>query len=592
MSADPEYASASSFERRLEHIPTAFAVTSGDRHTLVYANAKFRDLLVRDGRILLGLPIADAVRMRDTAELVAILDRSLQSGNVARNVRVGPLDDGTRPLSCTVWPDREIDSESTHLVIELRAASASRPPRLQQEIAERLLMSALREHDEADLANERRERATFLAAEGRRLSESLDEAETLAAMGAISLPSLGAWCIMNIFSARGTMLQVTIPDLDPEKQSTMEALENRWLSADSGVPGLLDIMREGLPWVVTNNVGLSLVTSSDETADASDASEQREHGIRPLLTVPMFCRGTLIGALTFVGERTDRSFSSEEIELAQALASRAGAALDRARAFGEAVALKVQAESASVAKSTFLGMMSHELRTPLNAIGGYVDIIDLGIHGPVTEAQHHDLERIRSSQKYLTRLISDLLNLSKVNSGLSVYDQHDIFMQDVVNASIVLLEPLFATKSLVPLIVMREKGIIALADHEKVIQIIVNLLTNSVKFTPPGGHLTIECEATPDSVILRITDDGIGIPAQKQEAIFEPFVQLKDGLVASEGGIGLGLAISRTLARGMHGEITVESALGMGACFTLTLPRERRHHRSAFEALKVNDAAS
>jgi signal transduction histidine kinase len=590
MSADPAYASGSSLERRLEHIPTAFAVTSGDRHTLVYANAKFRDLLVRDGRILLGVPIADAVRMRDTAELVALLDRSRQSGDVARNVRVGLLDDGARPLRCTVWPDREIDNGSTHLVIELRAAaSASRPPRLQQEIAERLLMSALREHDEADLANERRERATFLAAEGRRLSESLDEAETLAAMRAISLPSLGAWCIMDIFSARGTIRQVTIPDLDPEKQSIMEALENRWLSADSGVPGLLDIMREGLPWVVTNHMGLSLVTSSDETADAS---EQREHGIRPLLTVPMFCRGTLIGALTFVGDRADRSFSSEEIELAQALASRAAAALDRARAFGEAVALKIQAESASVAKSTFLGMMSHELRTPLNAIGGYVDIIDLGIHGPVTEAQHHDLERIRSSQKYLTRLIADLLNLSKVNSGLSVYDQRDVFMQDVVDASVALLEPLFATKSVAPLIVMHEQDIVALADREKVIQIIVNLLTNSVKFTPPGGHLALECEATPDTVVLRITDDGIGIPAQKQEMIFEPFVQLKDGLVASEGGIGLGLAISRTLARGMHGELSVESALGVGACFTLTLPRERRLRRSAFEAVKVNDPAS
>jgi signal transduction histidine kinase len=298
----------------------------------------------------------------------------------------------------------------------------------------------------------------------------------------------------------------------------------------------------------------------------------QELGIGPLLTVPLVIRTRLVGAVTFVGGRHGRPFTTEDVELAQDLAGRSAMALERARLYGEAIALKARAEAASQARGAFLGMMSHELRTPLNAIGGYVDLIDLEIHGPVTEAQHVDLARIRSNQRYLMGLINDVLNFTKVGSGHLVYDITDIRAHSVLAASVALVEPLIVQKQLIYDGITCDAKMVVRGDQERIIQILVNLLSNAIKFTPPGGRIAIDCEATQNAVHMRVRDTGIGIPPDKLEAIFEPFIQVKGRSAGPESGIGLGLAISRNLARAMHGDLTVESTLGEGACFTLTLP--------------------
>jgi signal transduction histidine kinase len=136
-----------------------------------------------------------------------------------------------------------------------------------------------------------------------------------------------------------------------------------------------------------------------------------------------------------------------------------------------------------------------------------------------------------------------------------------------------LVEPLFGQKGLVFTGISRESNIVARADPERVTQILVNLLSNAIKFTPEGGQIRAECATVGDTVTLSISDTGIGIATEKLEAIFEPFVQLKEGLADRESGVGLGLAISRDLARAMNGDITVKSTEGQGARFTLSLPR-------------------
>jgi signal transduction histidine kinase len=561
---------AGSFERYVEHLQAAFAVTRGDGHTLVYANAAFRSLVAPDGEVALGRPIADAFATRDATGLTALLDRAWRTGVVSRNRRIEPVDERALPLICTVWPDVNQDGAAEHLVIELRRATQEELSRaLQRAVAERLLISALREQDAADVAEESRRGAAFLAAESRRLAESLDEAATLVAMERMSLPYLGDWCIVDTLDDDDTMHRLAIVHPDPAKQSLLETLDGRWLPELGDDFGLPAAMRNATPSVVAEDVDAALANAAgDPQIDAA----LRELGVGPLLTVPLVVRERLIGTITFVGGQRDRPFSPDDIKLAEALASRAAMALDRARAFGEAITLKVRAEEANEAKSAFLGMVSHELRTPLHAIGGYVDLIAMELHGPLTEAQRVDLARIRSNQRYLAGLISDLLNLTRVGSGHLAYDIGDIVVDDVLAASVSLVEPLVAQRQLIYECISCDFRIVARGDREKVIQILVNLLSNSIKFTPAGGRVTIDCAATESAAVLRVSDTGIGIAPDKLEDIFEPFVQVRSGSTDAEGGLGLGLSISRSLARAMQGDLTVESTAGEGARFTLTLP--------------------
>jgi signal transduction histidine kinase len=230
------------------------------------------------------------------------------------------------------------------------------------------------------------------------------------------------------------------------------------------------------------------------------------------------------------------------------------------------------AETANVAKTAFLRAMSHELRTPLNAIGGYIDLIDMGLRGPVTESQHADLGRVRTNQLHLAALITEILNFARVGSGSVTYALSDINACDALKHASELIEPLIGQQGLVFDGISGDPTIVARADPEKVTQILVNLLSNAIKFTPAGGHISAEVAAQDSTVTLSISDTGLGIAPEKLETIFEAFVQLKESLADREGGIGLGLAISRDLARAMKGDLTVESTEGKGTRFTLSLP--------------------
>ena len=278
-----------------------------------------------------------------------------------------------------------------------------------------------------------------------------------------------------------------------------------------------------------------------------------------------------IGGLAF-GFVARREFPEEERAQVVAVARQCGIALERARLLESERAARAEAETANRAKTDFLAVMSHELRTPLNAIAGHTELVELGVHGPVTDAQREALDRVRRSGRHLLGLINDVLNFAKLEAGHVEFDIGPVPLHEAVEG----LEPLVSSQ-------LRAKRLrftpcdcpdrpVARADREKVRQILLNLLSNAMKFTEPGGAIVVECVADDGRVGVRVSDTGIGIAGDKLEQIFAPFVQVNRGLSTPHEGTGLGLAISRDLARGMGGDLRVASAEGTGSAFTLLLP--------------------
>ena len=264
-------------------------------------------------------------------------------------------------------------------------------------------------------------------------------------------------------------------------------------------------------------------------------------------------RGTLVGFAKVTRDLTERRIAQQR-------------AIDDARRLGEA-------EASSRAKTQFLASMSHELRTPLNAIGGYAELIEMGVGGSVSAQQREYLNRIRASQQHLLRIINDLLNYGQIEAGKLTYERKRVSLSDVIDAIVNMIAVQAGAKRITLARGDCPSNVVAVGDRLKIEQIVLNLLSNAVKFTPEDGAITVDCTLQGDMTAVIVRDTGPGIPPDSLEQIFEPFVQLGRSLSSGHEGAGLGLAISRDLARAMGGDLTVSSSHGEGAVFTVTLPK-------------------
>ncbi len=420
----------------------------------------------------------------------------------------------------------------------------------------------------------------FLAEASRILSGSLSDETLLSDLARCCVPTIADYCSIHVTDDDGSIRRVETAHYDPDKQRAVRALVRQYAYRVDGPGEVPTVIRTQQPLLLPRLDFASIRASARNESIAKLLDEVRPTSF---MCVPLVARGRAFGAMSFTMTDSGRAFNQDDLELASEVARRTAVAIDNALIYRRSLALRIEAEAASNAKSDFLAKMSHEIRTPINAMMGYAELLEMQIGGPITDMQAKQLSRIRASGEHLTSLVNEILDLAKIEAGGIRVDPTLAITGDAADAALGLIRPQAVTKGIeLTAKASGDSRAEYMGDPQRVQQIVTNLLSNAVKFTGKGGTVSVHCGSGPRKgsassngkcwAFITVQDTGVGIAADDVERIFHPFVQVDGGYTRAHGGTGLGLTISRNLAQMMGGDISVESVPGEGSRFTLWLP--------------------
>lgn len=413
------------------------------------------------------------------------------------------------------------------------------------------------EHKRAD------EALRFLDEAGRTLAASLEVKATLERAAELALGHLADLCTVDLLED-GVIRRALVRPRHPGGNGAAAPLQDRAPRLDDAHSPLATALRTGEP---------QLVSVVDEqvirgmTSDEEYRAVLRRLGATTAMAIPLRARGETLGVIGMSrnGE-TEGYYGPDDLALGEELARRVALAIDNAR-------LYEAAREASQAKSQFLATMSHELRTPMNAIIGYADLLDAEVAGPLLPEQRSQLQRITASSQHLLQLIDSILTFSRLEAGREVVDRDPVDLGTLVRETAMLIEPMAAAKGLAFHVDVPHSPLTTLTDAGKVRQIVLNLLGNAVKFTDSGVvAVRVAADSYGANALLEVSDTGIGILPEQRERIFDPFAQVEQAPSRRVGGTGLGLSVTRHLARLLGGDVVLHSEIGRGSTFSVRLP--------------------
>jgi PAS domain S-box-containing protein len=441
----------------------------------------------------------------------------------------------------------------------------------------------------AERDDERRQR--FVARGAVELSSSLDYETTLSTVAQLAVPEFADWCAVDLLEPGG-LRRLAVAHIDPAKVSLVGEIARRYPADPNAKNGSPNILRTGEAEMIAD-IPVALLDAA--ARDEEHLTLIRQLSLRSYIGAPLKSRGSIIGVISFAMAESNRLYRESDLRAAQAIAERAATAIDNARLYREAQRLRGDAELANRAKDEFLAMLGHELRNPLAPIVSALHLVRARV-GQQIERELTILER---QVRHVVRLVDDLLDVSRIARGRIQLQREPVDLPDVVAKAAELARPLLDEKEH-RLTVQVPAGLAVSGDPVRLTQVMSNLLNNAAKYTDAGGLIEVSAAREGDKIVLRVRDNGIGISPEVLPRVFDMFVQEPQSIDRTKGGLGLGLAIVRTLVTAHDGTVGAHSdGTGRGTELRVELPAlpegtlvPARGHAATLEAHAIGRPAT
>ena len=445
----------------------------------------------------------------------------------------------------------------------------------ERKIAEQNARRLIREQDARSAAEEHVGRLRFLLDSTTQLASSLDFDVTLDVLARLYVSALADWAVVYCVDHGGHPHRLVVRHRDPANAALRDELQKVLGGRERPHP-LLERFGARRPRLIPS-VDDALLQSI--CRNPRELQLARELGVHSAMLVPMIARGHTLGAVILISSTPDTAFGDADLTLAEDIAARASLAIDNARLYSEE-------QRATKTKIDLLAVVSHDLRTPLTAIIGYADLMSMGIPDQLPEGTRQNLERIRTSARHLLYLMNELLTFARLDAGHEELHLQDVDVRDVVKEVATLMEPLADERGLGFNVDVPSRPMRIRTDPDKLRQVLLNIIGNAMKYTPKGS-VRVDVSGAPTRTIVRVSDTGVGIPQEHIPRIFDPFWQADPTQRSRNGGTGLGLSIVRRLVDLLGARARVESDVGRGTRFTVSLPKRPHESRAADDTLQA-----